>query len=240
MIVHGDAGPGNFLFEGDRVTALLDWELVHYGDPMADLAMLCLRMLFQGFVPLPEAFAAYEAAGGYPVDLKRLRFWRLLFQTGFARRSRYDDPDAPPPPNLGMNLVYSTIHRRVLSEALADAADVALPQVALPEALPGAHDHSYSIALDDIRNTIVPRLTDQQAAVKAKGMARLIKWWRAIERFGSGFQAAEKSELETGLNQKFADHAAAWSAFCECVAGGSIEIDRAIILCNVTRRGRRR
>ena len=232
VIVHGDAGPGNFLFEGDRVTALLDWELVHYGDPMADLAMLCLRMLFQGFVPLPEAFAAYQAAGGYPVNLKRLRFWRLLFQTGFARRSRYDDPDAPPPPNLGMNLVYSTIHRRVLSEALADAADVALPQVALPEALPGAHDHSYSIALDDIRNTIVPRLTDQQAAVKAKGMARLIKWWRAIERFGPGFQAAEKSELETALNQEFADHAAAWSAFCKCVAGGSIAIDRAIVLCN--------
>ena len=46
VIVHGDAGAGNFLFEGDHVTALLDWELVHYGDPMADLAMLCLRMLF--------------------------------------------------------------------------------------------------------------------------------------------------------------------------------------------------
>src|SRR3546814_13897035 len=89
---------------------------------MADLAMLCLRMLCQGFVPLPQAFAAYEAAGGHRVDLARLRYWRLLFQTGFARRSRYDDPDAPPPPNLGMNLVYSTIHRHVLSDALAEAA----------------------------------------------------------------------------------------------------------------------
>src|SRR5690606_6522109 len=40
VIVHGDAGPGNFLFDQGRVTILLDWELVHYGDPMADLAML--------------------------------------------------------------------------------------------------------------------------------------------------------------------------------------------------------
>ena len=232
VIVHGDAGPGNFLFEGDHVTALLDWELVHYGDPMADLAMLCLRMLFQGFVPLPEAFAAYEEAGGYPVDLARLRYWRLLFQTGFARRSRFDDPDAPPPPNLGMNLVYSTIHRRVLSEALADAADIALPPVALPEAPPGMRDRSFSIALDDIRDTIVPRLSDQQAAVKAKGMARLIKWWRAIERLGPGFQAAEKSELERALGQEFADHAAAWSAFCDAVAADRIPLDRAIALCN--------
>src|SRR5690606_31916935 len=64
VIVHGDAGPGNFLFDEDRVTAMLDWELVHYGDPMADLAMLAIRMLFQDFVPLPQAFSAYEAAGG--------------------------------------------------------------------------------------------------------------------------------------------------------------------------------
>ena len=232
VIVHGDAGPGNFLFEDDRVTALLDWELVHYGDPMADLALLCLRMLFQGFVPLPEAFAAYQEAGGYPVDLGRLRYWRLLFQTGFARRSRFDDPDAPPPPNLGMNLVYSTIHRRVLSEALADAADVVLPPVVLPDAPPGPRDRSFSIALDDIRDTIVPRLSDQQAAVKAKGMARLIKWWRAIERLGPGFQAAEKSELESVLGQEFADHAAAWSAFRDAVAADRIATDRAIVLCN--------
>src|SRR3546814_13765388 len=55
VIVHGDAGPGNFLYKGNRVTALLDWELVHYGDPMADLALLCLRMMFQGFVRIGRA-----------------------------------------------------------------------------------------------------------------------------------------------------------------------------------------
>lgn len=232
VIVHGDAGPGNFLYDGDRVTALLDWELVHYGDPMADLAMLAIRMLFQGFVPLPQAFAAYEAAGGQEVDLPRLIYWRLLFQTSFARRSRYDDPDAPPPPNLGMNLVYSTIHRRVLSSALADAAGIALPPVALPDAPLGAHDKSFAIALDDIRDTIVPRLADQQAAVKAKGMARLIKWWRAIERFEPGFHAAEKAEIETALGLQFADYRTAWAAFRDAVAGDRIATDAAIILCN--------
>lgn len=232
VIVHGDAGPGNFLYDGERVTALLDWELVHYGDPMADLAMLCLRMLFQGFVPLPKAFADYEAAGGYPIDLARVRYWRLLFQTGFARRSRYDDPDAPPPPNLGMNLVYSTIHRRVLSEALADAAGIAMPPVAMPDAPLGAHDRSFTIALDDIRNSIVPRIADQQAAVKAKGMARLIKWWRAIERFEPGFHAVEKQEVEAALARQFSDHAAAWAAFRDAVAADRVQTATAMILCN--------
>lgn len=232
VIVHGDAGPGNFLYDGDRVTALLDWELVHYGDPMADLAMLCLRMLFQGFVPLPEAFASYREAGGHEIDLQRLRYWRLLFQTTFARRARYDDPDAPPSPNLGMNMVYSTIHRRVLSEALAEAAGIALPGVALPDAPPGAHDRSFGVALDDIRDTIVPRLTDQQAAVKAKGMARLVKWWRSIERYEAGFHVVEKGEIEQTLGGRFDDYKAAWQAFSSAVAAGDIAMEPAIILCN--------
>src|SRR3546814_16637188 len=123
---------------------------------MADLAMLCLRMLFQGFVRLPQAFAAYEAAGGHRVDLARLRYWRLLFQTGFARRSRYDDPDAPPPPNIGMNLVYPPIHRRLLSASLPAEAGVALHAVPLPVAAPGASHPSLAIHPPALRDTTSP------------------------------------------------------------------------------------
>jgi prepilin-type processing-associated H-X9-DG protein len=216
VIVHGDAGPANFLFADGKVTALLDWELCHYGDPMADLAMLCLRMLFQPFVPPPQAFAAYEEEGGHTVDLARVRYWRLLFQTGFARTSRFNDPDAPPP-NLGMNMVYSTIHRRVLSEALAEAAGVALGSVVLPDAPEGPRHRSYEIALDDLREMIVPRLADQQAAVKAKGMARLVKWWRDCERYEAGFQETERREIGAALGVDFANHADAWAAYCSAV-----------------------
>ncbi|CAN5919368.1 phosphotransferase family protein [soil metagenome] len=42
-IVHGDYRIGNFLVEQDRITAVLDWELVHLGDPHEDLAFMCLR-----------------------------------------------------------------------------------------------------------------------------------------------------------------------------------------------------
>lgn len=232
VIVHGDAGPANFLYAKGEVTILLDWELVHYGDPMADLAMLCLRMLFQPFVPLPSAFAAYEAAGGYKVDRARVRFWRLLFQTGFARTSRFNDPDAPPPPNLGMNMVYSTIHRRVLSEALAEAAGVMLIPVSLPDAPEGPRHRAFGIALDDIRDMIVPRLADQQAAVKAKGLARLIKWWRDIERFEPGFLETERLEIEAVLGRAFATHKDSWEAYCRAVQTGSIDRETAITLIN--------
>ena len=232
VIVHGDAGAGNFLFEGNRVTALLDWELVHIGDPMADMAMLCLRSLFQPLVALPQAFAAYTVASGRTVDIGRVRYWRLLFQTGFAGRSRFDDLDAPPPPNLGMNMVYSMVHRRVLAEALAEASGIDLASVAIPDAPEGANARSFAIALDDLRQTIVPRLTDEQAAVKAKGLARLIKWWRSTERCGPALAAAELAELSDALGQGFATLAQARDALRDAVFAGAIDRTLAIGLCH--------
>jgi aminoglycoside phosphotransferase len=38
VIVHGDFGPQNVLIEGGAVTALVDWEFAHIGQPVEDLA----------------------------------------------------------------------------------------------------------------------------------------------------------------------------------------------------------
>jgi aminoglycoside phosphotransferase (APT) family kinase protein len=43
VLVQGDTGPGNFLYRDGAVTAVLDWELAHWGDPMDDIAWLSLR-----------------------------------------------------------------------------------------------------------------------------------------------------------------------------------------------------
>jgi aminoglycoside phosphotransferase (APT) family kinase protein len=39
-VVHGDPGPGNVLGDDGRVSALIDWEFVHFGDPAEDWAYL--------------------------------------------------------------------------------------------------------------------------------------------------------------------------------------------------------
>jgi aminoglycoside phosphotransferase (APT) family kinase protein len=72
VIVHGDFRLGNFLVSDQGISAVLDWELVHLGDPMEDLAWLCLRtwrfgaddLVVGGFGPLEDLRAAYEKAGG--------------------------------------------------------------------------------------------------------------------------------------------------------------------------------
>jgi aminoglycoside phosphotransferase (APT) family kinase protein len=78
-LVHGDYRLGNFLFEGAQITALLDWEMAHLGDPVEDIAW-AYRALWTPEMHLPlETFVArYEAAGGPPVKPETLLFYRLF------------------------------------------------------------------------------------------------------------------------------------------------------------------
>ena len=84
-LVHGDYRVGNAIFDEHGVRAILDWELVHVGDPIEDLGWLCTRAWRFGS-PLPaggvgtrdELVAAYEAASGTEVDREALRFWEAF------------------------------------------------------------------------------------------------------------------------------------------------------------------
>jgi len=76
IIVHSDLGLWNLLVEGPKVTAVLDWELAHIGDPMQDLAyvrpLLGDRMTWQEFVD------AYLAAGGQEYRPDAIEFFGML------------------------------------------------------------------------------------------------------------------------------------------------------------------
>ena len=85
VIVHGDLRLGNVLVGPEGLTAALDWELVHRGNPVEDLGWLCTkawrfgrRCRSAGFGTREELLAAYRAAGGVDVDLDELRWWEVL------------------------------------------------------------------------------------------------------------------------------------------------------------------
>ena len=84
-VVHGDFRLGNLIVGHDGVRAVIDWELAHLGDPMEDLGWLCVRAWrFGGAEPVggigsrEDLFAAYEDAGGGPVDASVVRWWEVL------------------------------------------------------------------------------------------------------------------------------------------------------------------
>jgi aminoglycoside phosphotransferase len=224
VLLHGDCGPGNFIYKDGQVAANLDWELTRYGDPMEDLAMLCIRDLIQNFIPLPEAFAAYEAAGGPKIDLDRVRYHRLSNQLGFMTSglTRREGP-APEPPVLGMSLVFEAMHMRVMAEQLAELSGVHLPPVALPDVPPSPHAGAFEIALKDLRDVIVPRSADQLAAEKSKGLARLVKFWRDRERFGAAYDAAEIEDITSILGGRFGDLVEARAALRTAIVFGTVD-----------------
>lgn len=80
-IVHGDYRLGNFLERGSRITAILDWELVHLGDPVEDVGWAFLPQyrggtdLVCGLANEQDFLACYEALAGYSVDRRALRFY---------------------------------------------------------------------------------------------------------------------------------------------------------------------
>ena len=84
-VVHADFRTGNLIVGPEGLRCVLDWEIARIGDPMQDLAVLCLRSWrFGGGEPVggfgrrEDLYAAYEAAGGERVDTERVRFWEVL------------------------------------------------------------------------------------------------------------------------------------------------------------------
>ena len=83
-IVHGDYRTGNFLEQGGRITAILDWELVHLGDPHEDLGWASLPM-YRGGTRLisrlaePEWFyRRYGEQAGDAVSMESVRYYQAF------------------------------------------------------------------------------------------------------------------------------------------------------------------
>jgi aminoglycoside phosphotransferase (APT) family kinase protein len=81
-LVHGDLRLGNLIVDPAGLAAVIDWELVHLGDPLEDLAWLCLKawrfgapLEVGGLGTIDELIAAYKAAGGRSVDREAFRWW---------------------------------------------------------------------------------------------------------------------------------------------------------------------
>jgi aminoglycoside phosphotransferase (APT) family kinase protein len=85
-LVHVDYWPGNVLWDGDRISAVVDWEEAALGDPAIDEAYCGMDIALRGMPQAADEFLrAYESAVGRP--LKNLGFWELAAARPGMRRS---------------------------------------------------------------------------------------------------------------------------------------------------------
>lgn len=133
-VVHGDYRSGNVLVDaGNRIRAIVDWEMVHLGDPLEDLAWACDPLWAHGTdrpaatLPLADCIAAWEAASGLRCDPAAFRWWRVFAQVmGLAiwisagrevASGRNGDPV-----NIFAALYPYRFHNRSLARALRELA----------------------------------------------------------------------------------------------------------------------
>jgi aminoglycoside phosphotransferase (APT) family kinase protein len=82
VLVHGDYKVGNFVWRGNTIVAVLDWEGAGLGDPLEDVGYAChplMRVrapeLMAMLVPIDELERIYEEETGRELDRKRLHYF---------------------------------------------------------------------------------------------------------------------------------------------------------------------
>lgn len=234
VVVQGDTGPGNFLYRDGRVTAVLDWELAHLGDPMEDLAWLALRATQEPFTVLADRLADYAAFSGRPVDLDRLRYHRVFAEfkvvvLGFRRAL-----DGDLLGEVGNGLIYETLHRTLFAEALAELHGVDVPEVPDLAPDPGEREQVFDAVLAQLRHVVVPALADPFAARRAKGVARMVKYLREADRCGADAARRELAALQPLVGERPASVAEGRSALVAALGRGIVP-DAAVVGYLVTR-----
>ncbi len=207
-LVHSDLGPGNFVHSDGRITGLLDWEVAHWGDAMEDLAAISVRDMATPVGHLPTLYKEYETAHGGPVDLTRVRWYRVLVLTrnsmlitlGLGR----DDPAL----DRAQLTMFRTLLMRADALALCDAIGVGRPDEAPLVAGPESDDlRLIAHAWRDQRDIVVPTLDDSFVAGRGRGVSAVVGYFDHRMRFGDDYLRRELDALAELLGRRPASEA---------------------------------
>jgi aminoglycoside phosphotransferase (APT) family kinase protein len=132
-VVHGDYRSGNFLHDGQgRMIAVLDWEMVHLGDPLEDLGW-AMDPLWRhgetdrvaGLLPRAEAIAIWEEASGLKLDPAAFAWWELFASVKgqaiwISSAKEYRDGGYAEPILCFSGWITARRHDEILAAQLAD------------------------------------------------------------------------------------------------------------------------
>ena len=69
------------MYDDTGILAMLDWEQMHLGDPLEEIAFMYWPLWsLEPLVPIEEFVRRYEEASGIPVDPQALAFYRVFIE----------------------------------------------------------------------------------------------------------------------------------------------------------------
>jgi aminoglycoside phosphotransferase (APT) family kinase protein len=198
VFCHGDVGPGNFVHDGRRVTAMLDWEFSHIGDPMDDLAWWVFRGhdWTGGCGDLAAQLRRWSAATSLAVDPGRIEYYRavVMFRWLVSVAAALDHGGSGMDRSVYFRLVpiLSVRLTRALAALLAvPLAPLDPPQVGEPSAAAVVLD-ALGADLDDV---IRPAITDPDALRRLDATSLYLDHLRAVDRIGAVTWRAELDDV---------------------------------------------
>jgi aminoglycoside phosphotransferase (APT) family kinase protein len=221
-ILHGDVGPGNFIFGPDgSLRAIIDWEVVHMGHPLEDLAAVLCRSLGVPFGDAAEHVANYEAFAGARVDRNALAYSVILVLTRWYIGLNLAVSRPSFSQNLPVLLTYRQSVADALVRALAERHGIAeLPEAHLPGPPPDPYVHEY--LLHALEQVVAPALTDPYVRDRARGAANLARYLRDRAAYGTRRERREYLEdAERVTGRRFESQALALAALCELARSAS-------------------
>ena len=126
-LLQGDTGPGQFLFARGNVTALIDWEMAHVGDPMLDLGVMRMREVLYPTGLVPRMLQRYGDRAHHGVDRGALHYYTVMSMllSPLAMAASLERPSGLQP-TIIQRFAWDVILRRGLCEALLEAVGGAL------------------------------------------------------------------------------------------------------------------
>jgi hypothetical protein len=234
--VQGDTGPVNFMFDGDRVSALIDLEWAHLGDPLEDIGNICVREFWNPSGGLDGLFHLYQEASGIPYTRAAALYYRVQQNVRGMIPIHAITVMAHPRESLAWYLCYRYVGDRATCEAIAEAEGVEVERPSVPDDT-GTDDIVAKAAAYSIERDVAPKLGDAFAASRAQDAAALVRVMDRRRRFGPALDAIECDEMAAVLGDRPADRSEGTAALDALIASGSF--DDAAVITYLTRRAYR-
>lgn len=190
---------GQFHHRDGRITAVLDLELGHVGDPMMDLAGWRMRDTIVHYGDFRELYRRYEELGGVAVDLDAIARHHLAFaltnQLVFGAAIR----DPIPQSDLMTNLQWCCETNLFATEALAELLDVELPTVETPEAAPSGSATAFTYLVGVLGGI---RSEDPYLAYQVRSGFRLARHLQRRDEIAEATEAADLDDLRSLLGHR--------------------------------------
>ena len=130
VLLHSDYALSNILFDKDKVSAVLDWEVTHIGDPAEEVSWLMSNL--GKSVERDTISRLYAEAGGRSIDDYRLRYFDVFASVkymvcGVVALRRFDQFDEANPNLHWLARVLTTLPASNSMERLIALAEAAKP-----------------------------------------------------------------------------------------------------------------